>query len=188
MEKIYNAQHVNWLSGYMLFGLFAGAVFFLTGVYILIFKPYELLRMGLALGTGLLVLAAMFSLARIRYAVSEEGIRITRPILHTRLFPYREILSIEKIGSAQAAKMAKEIQQRMEGLKGRGRMNEFIRFQVEDMAVLYSYQSGKVQPGYAEGDFVLIKMQREGSEPLALLLTPENPDDFVARVKERIGK
>lgn len=149
-------------------------------------QTYEARKSGHVPGFNNLLLSLFGNL---RYALAEEGLLVSMPILHTWKFRYQDIESAIRITCTEAQKLVSECP----GIHAPGQYHELNR----DLAHLIIYCApGEIEPNYqspassvfnTEEDFVLLTA-RMGGNPVRLLLSPKDIDGFLASIRPRLHK
>lgn len=119
MEITFKTRPVNWMSGTILGSLIAALLFFAAAI-IAYSKPDICVAVVCGL-IGLILLSGIPGLALITYHITDEGLLITRPILHRRLFRYADIQEVRKVSASEASKLVVEANRKFEELKAQSR-------------------------------------------------------------------
>lgn len=238
MELHYNARKVDFFNFNTLFSLLICLIFLIAGVYMILYPenikpskgsiqaPPEIFG-AIFIFFALLIPISFFSMLKTNYYITDDGIRITKPVAHTKIFRYSEIESIEKIDHTVAEKIVEDLEWKKQGLNMQARSENAISLDnlqetisyAKELSDLYAYNNGtinvstkggrvsrtsvrfgplsKTERTYippdsisvsAKGDFVLLKIKDSEGKTRKFLLTPENLDDFVQRVRVNLGK
>ncbi|NYZ74396.1 hypothetical protein H0O00_04600 [Candidatus Micrarchaeota archaeon] len=115
METVFKTRPVNWFSG-TVFGFLIGAVIFLM-VAFLAYSKQNICVAAVCGLIGLFLLSGIPGLALINYHITDDGLLITRPILHRRLFRYADIQEVRKVSAGEASKLVVEANRKFEELK-----------------------------------------------------------------------
>lgn len=164
MEQRYKAQSTDWKSINILFPLILAIVFVAIGIYIQINEDVAIAGLGpeeirkpILIGgliiVGVLTIIGLLTQGKTTYTITNEGLRISKPFFHKRLFRFSDIQNIEKLDNSQAQQIVEEIQWKLEDMKKRrfeqripnmDYLKEEMEFRME-RANLYMYSSGETR-------------------------------------------
>lgn len=119
IDITYKTRAVNWRSSSAL-ATIAAAVFLIAFSIVMEVFHIPIVWSVITALMGILLLSSIPALAFIRYHIKDDGLLITRPYFHKRLFKYEEILEVKKVSPEAAAVIVIEANRKAEDLKAKG--------------------------------------------------------------------